>query len=56
MSVTLSQAIGYEQAMKFLLENRTVTGEEAKSLGVVSQVVPDEQLFGLVNKFISNHR
>ena len=42
LSITLSQAIGYEQAMKFLLENRTVTGEEAKELGMVSKVVPDE--------------
>ena len=42
LSITLSQAIGYEKAMRFLLENRTVTGEEAKQLGMVSQVVPDE--------------
>ena len=28
--------------MRLLLENRTVTGEEAKQLGMVSQVVPDE--------------
>ena len=42
LSITLSQAVGYEKAMRFLLENRTVTGEEAKQLGMVSQVVPDE--------------
>ena len=40
--MTLSQAIGYEQAMKFLLENRTVTGKEAMELGIVSRVVSDE--------------
>ena len=52
LSITLSQAIGYEQAMKFLLENRTVTGEEAKSLGMVSQVVPDEQFDEEFDKYL----
>ena len=41
LSFTLTQAIGYEQAMKFLLENRTVTGPEAQQLGLVSESVPD---------------
>jgi enoyl-CoA hydratase/carnithine racemase len=41
LSWTLSQAIGYEQAMRFLLENRTVMGEEARDLGMVGEVVPD---------------
>lgn len=39
---TLPQAIGYEQAMRFLLENRTVDAEEALRLGFVGEVVPDE--------------
>lgn len=43
LSWTLSQAIGYEQAMRFLLENRTVLGHEAKDLGLVGEVVPDEK-------------
>ncbi len=43
LSITLTQALGYEQAMKFLLENRTVTGTEAKSLGMVSECVPDDE-------------
>ncbi len=38
---TLPQAIGYEQAMRFLLENRTVDAEEALRLGFVGEVVPD---------------
>ncbi len=42
LSWTLSQAIGYEQAMRFLLENRTVGAEEALRLGLVGEVVPDE--------------
>ncbi|MBI2724344.1 MAG: enoyl-CoA hydratase/isomerase family protein [Chloroflexi bacterium] len=40
---TLPQAIGYEQAMRFLLENRTVDAAEALRLGFVGEVVPDAQ-------------
>jgi 2-(1,2-epoxy-1,2-dihydrophenyl)acetyl-CoA isomerase len=41
---TLPQAIGYEQAMRFLLENRTVDAEEALRLGFVGEIVPDDRL------------
>lgn len=41
LSWTLAQAIGYEQALRFLLENRTVLGPEAKELGLVGEVVAD---------------
>jgi enoyl-CoA hydratase/carnithine racemase len=40
---TLPQAIGYEQAMRFLLENRTVDAGEALRLGFVGEIVPDEK-------------
>jgi 2-(1,2-epoxy-1,2-dihydrophenyl)acetyl-CoA isomerase len=40
---TLPQAIGYEQAMRFLLENRTVGADEALALGMVGEVVDDER-------------
>lgn len=40
---TLPQAIGYEQAMRFLLENRTVRADEALALGMVGEVVDDER-------------
>jgi len=43
MSYTLSQLVGYEQAMRFLLENRTVHGPEALDLGLVGEVVDDDQ-------------
>ena len=43
LSWTLSQAVGYEQAMRFLLENRTVGADEALALGMVGEVVPDER-------------
>ena len=38
---TLPQAIGYEQATRFLLENRTVDADEALRLGFVGEVVAD---------------
>lgn len=38
---TLPQAIGYEQAMRFLLENRTVGADEALAIGMVGEVVDD---------------
>lgn len=44
LTFTLSQAIGYEQAMRFMLENRTVLGEEAKALGMAGEVADDERL------------
>jgi 2-(1,2-epoxy-1,2-dihydrophenyl)acetyl-CoA isomerase len=40
---TLSQAIGYEQTMRFLLENKTVSADEALSLGIVGEVVDDDR-------------
>jgi len=40
---TLPQAIGYEQAMRFLLENRTVAADEALRLGFVGEIVPDDR-------------
>jgi 2-(1,2-epoxy-1,2-dihydrophenyl)acetyl-CoA isomerase len=40
---TLPQAIGYEQAMRFLLENRTVDADEAQRLGFVGEVVADDR-------------
>jgi 2-(1,2-epoxy-1,2-dihydrophenyl)acetyl-CoA isomerase len=44
LSWSLSQAVGYEQAMRFMLENRTVLGEEAVRLGMAGEVVDDAQL------------
>jgi 2-(1,2-epoxy-1,2-dihydrophenyl)acetyl-CoA isomerase len=40
---TLPQLIGYEQAMRFLLENRTVDADEALKLGLVGEVASDDQ-------------
>jgi 2-(1,2-epoxy-1,2-dihydrophenyl)acetyl-CoA isomerase len=44
LTITLPQLMGYEQAMRFMLENRTVLGEEAVSLGMAGEVVDDDTL------------
>jgi len=38
----LPQAMGYERAMRFMMENRTVLGDEAVALGMAGEVVDDE--------------
>ncbi|MCH8817592.1 MAG: enoyl-CoA hydratase/isomerase family protein [Chloroflexi bacterium] len=43
LSWTLPQAVGYEKAMRFLLENKRVDSDEALSLGLIGEVVPDDQ-------------
>ena len=40
---TLPQAIGYEPAMRFLLENRTAGADEALALGMVGELVDDDR-------------
>lgn len=51
MTFTLSQLIGYEGAMRFLLENRTVDGEEAHRIGMAGEVVDDDALPGRLAEY-----
>jgi 2-(1,2-epoxy-1,2-dihydrophenyl)acetyl-CoA isomerase len=44
LTITLPQAMGYERAMRFMMENRTVTGEEALAWGMAGEVADDEAL------------
>jgi 2-(1,2-epoxy-1,2-dihydrophenyl)acetyl-CoA isomerase len=41
LTVTLPQAMGYEQALRFMMENRTVGGEEAVKLGMAGELAED---------------
>ncbi len=41
LTVTLPQAMGYERAMRFMMENRTVIGEEALTWGMAGEAVDD---------------
>jgi 2-(1,2-epoxy-1,2-dihydrophenyl)acetyl-CoA isomerase len=44
LSITLPQAMGYEQALRFMMENRTANGEDAVALGMAGEVVDDDAL------------
>src|ERR1700761_3338210 len=43
LTITLPQAMGYEQAMRFMMENRAVLGDEAVALGMAGEVVDDDK-------------
>ncbi|MGQ0837555.1 enoyl-CoA hydratase/isomerase family protein [Actinokineospora sp.] len=43
-SVTLAQIVGVRKAMEIFLENPTLTAAEAERIGLVTRVVPDDQL------------
>jgi 2-(1,2-epoxy-1,2-dihydrophenyl)acetyl-CoA isomerase len=44
LTITLPQAMGYERAMRFMMENRTANGEDAVAWGMAGEVVDDDQL------------
>src|SRR6201996_4492603 len=46
LTITLPQAMGYEKAMRFMMENRTVVGEEAVALGMAGEAVSDADFAG----------
>lgn len=46
LTVTLPQAMGYEQALRFMMENRTVNGEEAVRLGMAGEMAEDADFAG----------
>lgn len=43
LTITLPEAMGYEQAIRFMMENRTVTGREAVTLGMAGEAVADAE-------------
>ena len=42
LTITLPQVMGYEKAMRFMMENRTVTGAEALDWGMAGEVVDQD--------------
>ncbi|MDA0353013.1 MAG: enoyl-CoA hydratase-related protein [Chloroflexi bacterium] len=54
LSFTLVQAMGYEQAMRFLLENRTVHADEALRLGLVGEVVPEDRFEERFHEYLTS--
>jgi 2-(1,2-epoxy-1,2-dihydrophenyl)acetyl-CoA isomerase len=43
LTITLPQAMGYEKAMRFMMENRTLNGAEAVEWGMAGEVVDDDR-------------
>ena len=44
LTITLPQAMGYERALRFMMENRTANGDEAVALGMAGEAVDDDKL------------
>jgi 2-(1,2-epoxy-1,2-dihydrophenyl)acetyl-CoA isomerase len=44
LTITLPQAMGYERALRFMMENRTANGDDAVAWGMAGEVVDDDQL------------
>lgn len=44
LTITLPQAMGHEKSMRFMMENRTVTGAEALDWGMAGEVAEDDAL------------
>jgi 2-(1,2-epoxy-1,2-dihydrophenyl)acetyl-CoA isomerase len=44
LTITLPQAMGYERALRFMMENRTANGDDAVALGMAGEVVDDDKL------------
>ncbi len=44
LTITLPQAMGYERAIRFMMENRTANGDDAVALGMAGEVADDDKL------------
>src|ERR1700709_1541501 len=51
LTITLPQAMGYERAIRFMMENRTASGEEAVALGLAGEVVDDDKFAARVAEY-----
>lgn len=51
LTITLPQVMGYERAMRFMMENRTVTGAEALDWGMAGEAASDEALPGRLAEY-----
>jgi 2-(1,2-epoxy-1,2-dihydrophenyl)acetyl-CoA isomerase len=50
---TLPLAMGYEPALRFMLENRTVLAEEARSLGMVGEICAADAFDGRFREYLA---
>jgi len=51
LTITLPEAMGHEKAMRFMMENRTVTGAEAVDWGLAGEAVADEAFAARLDEY-----
>jgi enoyl-CoA hydratase/carnithine racemase len=51
LTITLPQAMGYERAMRFMMENRSANGDEAVALGMAGEVVDDARFADRLDEY-----
>jgi 2-(1,2-epoxy-1,2-dihydrophenyl)acetyl-CoA isomerase len=51
LTITLPQAMGYERALRFMMENRTANGDDAVAWGMAGEVVDDDKLAGRLAEY-----
>jgi 2-(1,2-epoxy-1,2-dihydrophenyl)acetyl-CoA isomerase len=51
LTITLPQIMGYERAIRFMMENRTVTGENAIEWGMAGEVVDDDKFAARLREY-----
>lgn len=51
LTVTLPQAMGYEKAMRFMMENRTLVGDEAVTWGMAGEAVADARFAARLQEY-----
>ncbi len=51
LTITLPQNMGYERALRFMMENRTVTGEEAIAWGMAGEAVDDDKFAARLEEY-----
>ncbi|MBS0470651.1 MAG: enoyl-CoA hydratase/isomerase family protein [Proteobacteria bacterium] len=51
LTITLPQIMGYERAIRFMMENRTVTGAEALQWGMAGEAVEDSKFAARLREY-----
>lgn len=51
LTITLPQIMGYERAIRFMMENRTVTGAEALAWGMAGEAVEDAKFAARLREY-----
>lgn len=52
----LTQIIGYQKACEYILTSKTLSAEEAETLGIINKVVPENQLDDAIEEYVQIFR